>query len=325
VRAFDQFHEVAAETNAAIAARAHDLGIDILVDLKGYTGQSRVGALAWRPSPVQVTYLGYPGTSGASFIDYVIADPIVVPFADQPFYTERIVHLPGCYQANDDRREISGAPLSRAHCGLPERGFVFCCFNSNHKISREMFDVWMRLLAEVPDSVLWLLRSSEETARRLALESETRGIAPSRLVFAPLVEHAVHLARHRLADLALDTLPYNAHTTGSDALWGGLPVLTCLGPTFAGRVGASLLNAVGLPELVTSTLADYEALAVRLARDPNALASLRQRLDSNRQTSALFDTKRFCRNIEAAYATMFEIAARGEAPRSFAVEETPDG
>ncbi len=316
---FDRFHDVSRASNSEIDALIRKLEVDIIVDLKGHTAQSRIGALASRPAPVQATYLGYPGSSGADFIDYAIGDPNVTPFDHQAFYSERIVQLPDCYQVNDRKRAISSAPLSRREHGLPEGAIVFCCFNSTYKINAAFLASWMRLLAAVDGSVLWLLRSNARAAENLVAHVRSSGIDPARIVFADPKDLPVHLARHRLADLALDTLPYNAHTTGSDALWAGLPMVTCKGDNFAGRVGASLLDAVGLPELIAENLADYEALAIALGTDRARLAATKAKLAQNLSTAALFDTDRFRRHIEAAYLTMHEIALRGEKPRSFAV------
>ncbi len=249
----------------------------MLIDLNGYKPENRAKILAYRPAPIQVNYLGYPGTTGADFIDYILVDPFVVPANQQPFFSERLVHLPDCYQCNDDKREIAAATPSRAECGLPEEGFVFCCFNDSYKITPEFFDIWMRLLHAVPGSVMWLYERDTAAKANLAREASARGVAPERLVFAPRLPLSEHLARHRLADLFLDTLPYNAHTTASDALWAGLPVLTCAGSTFAGRVAGSLLRAVGLDELITTSLEEYEALALRLVRDTELMGRFRAR------------------------------------------------
>ena len=256
---------------------------------------------------------------GADHIDYLIADPIVVPDAERRFYAEQIVYLPDAYQCNDSRRQIAERIPSRAEAGLPEKGFVFCCFNSNYKIMPEMFDVWMRLLRSVENSVLWLYGEYPCAESNLRREAGARGIAPERLIFAARTDLPAHLARLTLADLVLDTLPYGAHTTASDALWVGVPVLTCIGQTFAGRVAASLLTAIGLPELITSSLEDYEARARSLAKDGPALARLRAKLARNRDTSSLFDTARITRNLEAAYREMWQRQQRGEPPASFAV------
>ena len=319
--AFDRFVDVRKLSHVDAARRIRDDGIDILVDLKGYTKDARTEILAHRPAPVQVNFLGYPGSMGADFIDYIIADAFVAPMDQQPHFTERIVHLPGSYQPNDRRRQIAPQAPSRAACGLPERGFVFCSFNSAYKITEDVFGIWMRLLAAVPGSVLWLLDADTLAKANLQREAVARGIDPSRLVFAPKLRMQEHLARHRLADLFLDTLPVNAHTTASDALWAGLPVLTCAGRAFIGRVAGSLLQAVGLPELITHTLGDYEALALRLATDATMLRDLRDRLDHNRLTAPLFDSERYARNIEAAYAHMARLCAAGRQPEAFAVSD----
>jgi protein O-GlcNAc transferase len=319
VRAFDQFHDVRSKSDGDVAVLLNEMQVDIAVDLTGRTEDSRLGILARRPAPLQVTYLGYPGTTGADFIDYVIADPTILPLDQQPFYTERVVHLPDSYQVNDSTRMIAAATPARREVGLPDEGFVFCCFNNNYKITAPVFAVWMRLLGLVEGSVLWLLQD-DATRENLSKAAAAHGIDPARLVFAGRQEPEEHLARHRLADLFLDTLPYNAHTTASDALWAGLPVVTCKGAGFAGRVAASLLYAAGLPELVTGDLAEYEALALRLATDAAPLRGFRQRLEQNRTSCPLFDTDRFRRHIETAYATMWEMHQRGESPRSFSVE-----
>ena len=318
--AFDRFADVRQKTDEEAAVLLRDLQIDVAIDLKGYTGDCRPGILAYRPAPIQVSYLGYPGTMGAPFIDYIIADGTVAPFEHQAFYTEKIVHLPHCYQVNDTKRVIAQRTPTRQEAGLPEEGFVFCCFNQSWKITPSVFGVWMRLLHAVDGSVLWLLRKSETKEHNLRNEAQARGIDPTRLVFARRLPPEDHLARHRLADLFLDTLPFNAHTTTSDALWAGLPVVTQQGEAFAGRVAASLLNAIGLPELIMQNSVDYEALALRLARDAALLEGYRQRLNANRLTYPLFDTDRFRRHIETAYLQMWETWQRGELPRSFKVE-----
>jgi protein O-GlcNAc transferase len=318
-RSFDQFHDVIGRADGEVARLLRDLEVDIAIDLKGHTENKRPGILAHRPAPVQVSYLGYAGTMGADFIDYIIADRIVLPFDQQPFYTEAIVHLPDSYQVNDSKRVIAAQALSRRDAGLPGDALVLCCFNNSFKITRAIFDVWMRILGKVEGGVLWLLQTNDIAAANLRREAQARGIDPHRLVFAPKVALADHLARHALADLVVDTLPYNAHTTTSDALWTGVPVVACLGGTFPGRVAASLLRAVGLPELVTASLEQYEALALSLATDRDRLAAVRRKLAANRLTHPLFDTDRFRRHLEAAYATMWDIWQRGEPPRSFSV------
>jgi predicted O-linked N-acetylglucosamine transferase (SPINDLY family) len=254
VKSFDQFHDVRLQADGEVAKLLSELQVDIAVDLMGHTQDARPDVLAYRPAPIQINYLGYPGTMGAPFIDYGIADQLVLPFDQQGFYTEQIVQLPECYQVNDSQRRIADRTPTRREAGLPEEGFVFCCFNNNYKITVPVSDVWMRLVQAVNGSVLWLLMDNAGAQGNLRKEAAARGIDPARLVFAGRLPPEDHLARHRLADLFLDTLPYNAHTTASDALWAGLPLVSCRGETFAGRVSASLLDAIGLPELVTGSL-----------------------------------------------------------------------
>ena len=304
--AVERFVDVRDRSDADAARIIAADGIDILVDLQAYTVFARTPILAARPAPVQVNWLGYPGTMGADFIDAILADAVTIPPGEEGFYSEAVVRLPHCYQPNDRRRAIAERTPTRAECGLPEDGFVFCCFNSPYKLTPALFDVWARLLRAVPGSVLWLFAGDPLVAANLRREAERRGVAADRLVFAPPRPQPEHLARHRLAGLFLDTLPYNAHTTASDALWAGLPVVTCRGPTFAGRVAASLLKTVGLPELVTESLEAYEALALDLARDPERLADLRARLAAARATSPLFDADRFARDLEDAYRTIWQ-------------------
>jgi len=302
--AVDEFFDVRNQSDAEIAQLSRDLEIDIAVDLKGFTKEGRPGIFACRAAPIQASYLGYPGTMAMQSIDYLIADATVVPESARGHYTEKIVTLPHSYQVNDAQRIISAAPCSRSAEGLPEQGFVFCCFNTSWKILPETFAAWMRLLAELPGSVLWLLEDNPWVAANLRAQAVRHGIAAERLVFAPRRPQAEHLARHRLADLVLDTLPYNAHTTASDALWAGLPVLTCMGQSFAGRVSTSLLRAIHLPELITTTPEEYWALALALARDPARLGAIRDKLARNRLTTPLFDTAGFTRDLEAAYTAM---------------------
>jgi predicted O-linked N-acetylglucosamine transferase (SPINDLY family) len=319
--AFEHFVDVGGKTDEEIADLIRNYEVDIAVDLMGHTQHSRLGILGRRPAPIQVHYLGYAGTLGTNYIDYVLADSMVVPEEQRAFYTEQVVWLPDSYLANDNKRAISRDTPTRQECGLPEGGFVFCSFNNAYKISPKMFPLWMRLLRAVPNSVIWLSQASAIAMNNLDREAERYGVSRERLIFAAKVENiSDHLARQRQADLFLDTLPYNAHTTASDALWAGLPVLTCLGETFAGRVAASLLKAVGLPELITTSLEDYEALALKLAREPTLLAAIKAKLANNRDTCPLFDTARFTRHIEAAYTTMWERQQRGEPPECFAVK-----
>ncbi len=320
VAAFDAFHDVRGMCDFDVAKQLNEMEIDIAVDIKGYTRDARPGILAHRPAPIQVSYLGFPGTMGSDFIDYIMADPVVVPPAEDRFYTEKIVRLPDCYQVNDSRRAVAERTPTRREAGLPERGFVFCSFNGNYKITAPVFDVWTRILKGTAGSVLWLLRDDAIAERNLRQHAAARDVDPARLVFAERVEHSEHLARHRLADLFLDTLPYNAHAACSDALWAGLPVLTCRGRSFAGRVAASLLQAVGLPELITSSLEDYAALALWLSEDISLLGEIRKRLAENRLNHPLFDTDLTRRHIEAAYTMMWRLWLGGESPRSFQIE-----
>lgn len=313
-QSFDAFIDASALSDQDVALWVRKKEIDLLIDLNGYTAGSRIGIFAHRPAPIQVNYLGYPGTSGANYIDYIVADPHVIPRNQMEFYTEKIAFLPYCYQANDRKRIVGDRNFSPAEIGLPETGFVFCCFNNNHKILPDLFDSWMVVLRQVDGSVLWLLEDNIRAAENLRTEAAARGVNPRRLVFAKRMPPADHLARHRLADLFLDTLPYNAHTTASDALWAGLPVLTRTGETFPGRVATSLLNAIGLPELVTRTGEEYESRAIELAMHPDKLASIKDKLAHNRLTTPLFDTQLFTRHIESAYAAMYERYQAGLPP-----------
>ena len=322
-RAFTRFIDVRKANDAAVAAMLREMEVDIAVDLKGYTGGARSGILKHRPAPVQVHYLGYPGTMGADDIDYLIADPIVIPEEHRAFYAEHIVQLPDTYQCNDSRRRIGARSFTRAEAGLPQNAFVFCCFNGNHKIMPETFSIWMGILSKIVGSVLWLLEEHPCAVVNLRSEAQARGIAAERLVFAKRMPLEDHLARLKLADLVLDTLPYGAHTTASDALWAGVPVLTRLGKTFAGRVAASLLKAIGMPELITQSPEQYELLACELARNPVLLAEIKTKLANNRETMPLFDTARITRNLEAAYSEMCARHRRGERPQSFTIPSAP--
>ena len=315
----DRLVECAPLSDREIAALARRLEIDIAVDLKGYTRDARPGIFALRPAPIQVNYLGYPGTMGTACMDYIIADHTVIQASDEAAYDEKVVYLPHCYQANDTTKPISTQPSSRAEHGLPEHGFVYCCFNNNYKISPEVFDIWMRVLAANPTSVLWLFESNPVAADNLRREAAKRGVAPTRLVFAARRELADHLARHRLADLFLDTFYYNAHTTASDALWAGLPVLTRIGDTFASRVAASLSRALDLPELIARTDAEYESLALSLASEPARLAEIRTKLIRHRETRPPFDARAFGADIETAYLAMWERHCAGLPPARIVV------
>ena len=321
--AFAQFNDVRCNSDIEVATMLRAREIDISVDLMGFTAGCRTAIFAQRAVPIQVNYIGYPGTMGADYMDYIIGDANVIPEGHEACYTEKVVRLPDAYQANDSKRVTSKRIPSRAEAKLPESGIVFCCFNNNFKITPDIFDVWMRLLKNVEGSVLWLYGENPAASRNLCWEAESRGVRADRLVFVARVPLPDHLARHRLADLFLDTLPYNAHTTASDALWMGLPVLTCKGNAFPGRVAASLLCAIGLPELITENLADYEALALKLATTPAMLNELKAKLARNLATQPLFDIDRFRRHIESAYSSMAERYQRGESPQSFSVPPIP--
>ena len=319
-RAFDRVIDVAGKSDADVATMIRQMEIDIVVDLMGYTGECRPGILAQRPAPVQVNMLGFPGTMGAPYVDYLIADPIVVPPEYRQHYAESVVHLPDSYLPTDSARKISEHKPTRADAGLPEAGFVFCSFNQSYKFSPDVFDIWMRLLGAVDGSGLWLPQTNAAAICNLRREAGKRGVSEERLVFAPFVPgDEEHLARLSLADLFLDTLPYNAHSTAVDALWAGVPVLTMRGETFAGRVAASTLNAAGLPELIVSSSDDYERMALMLAREPQSLAAIKSKLEGNRGTSALFDTARYTRHLEAAYTQMWQRQRNGGAPAHFAI------
>ncbi len=319
-QAFDSFVDAAQFTDQQVAEAIHQREIDIVIDLNGLTDGGRLAALLRRPAPIQVSFLGFAGTSGASCFDYLLADRRVVRDGEERHYSEKVACLPDSFFVTDRERRIGERTPTRREAGLPETGFVFCCFNNSYKINPPVFDIWMRILHGAEGSVLWLSAMNEAAKDNLRHEAQARGIAPERLIFAPRLEqNADHLARLRLADLFLDTLPYNAHATASDALWVGLPVLTRRGDTFAGRVASSLLSAAGLSELITSSATDYEALALRIARDASMRSSLKTRLSQNRERCALFDTARFTRCLETACITMWERHQRGESPASFAV------
>jgi predicted O-linked N-acetylglucosamine transferase (SPINDLY family) len=311
--AMDRIVDVTHKSDRDVAVLAREMGIDIAIDLLGFNSQNRMPIFAHRAAPVQVNYLGYPGTVCESH-DYIIADPTVVTPQSEAHFAEKVVYLPHSYQINDSKRPISERVFTRHELGLPETVFVFCCFNNNYKLTPDVFDVWMRLLQRVEGSVLWLLAGNETATVNLRKEAQKRGVAPERVIFAQRMDLPDHLARHRAADLVVDTFYYGAHTTASDALWAGVPVLTKAGETFASRVGASLLTAVGLPDLITHTVADYEDLAVALATQPERLAALKQRLADNRLTCPLFDTARYARYIETAYLQMWEIYQAGLPP-----------
>ncbi|MFB9148814.1 O-linked N-acetylglucosamine transferase family protein [Roseovarius ramblicola] len=319
--AVDHFIDIRAVATREIVQMARDKKIDISVDLNGYTRNGRTEIFQYRLSPVQVNFLGYPGSLAADFIDYIIADSVVIPEEQRRFYSEKAIYLPHTYQPSDNTREIAETNTTRSDFGLPEDGIVFCCFNNNYKISRREFDIWMRLLGKVDGSVLWLVKSNEWSERNLRKEAGKRGIDPSRVVFAEKLSQSEHLARHRHADLFIDTFNYNAHTTASDALWAGLPVVTKQGEQFAARVAASLLTAVGLPDLITESEAHYEDLILELATNPGKLAEIRARLSQNRVTKPLFDTRRYARNLENGLRQAYDRYFDGQQPQDIRVRE----
>jgi predicted O-linked N-acetylglucosamine transferase (SPINDLY family) len=318
-RSFGRFVDVSHVSDAEVAAYLRQNEVDIAVDLMGFTGDSRPGILALRPAPVQVNHLGFAGTMGADHIDYILADRIVIPNESLSHFHEAVVHLPDCFLPTDSRRAVAQRTPSRAEAALPKQGFVFCSFNNSYKFSPEMFGIWMRLLKTVSGSVLWLPHINDAATRNLRRAAEASGVAADRLMFAPFIaSSADHLARLSLADLFLDTLPYNAHSSAADALWAGVPVLSTPGATFAGRVAASLLHAAGLPDMVASSTQAYQARALELAQNPAECARIKERVKHARR-SPLFDTARFTRNLESAYVMMWERQQRGEAPAHFAL------
>lgn len=312
--ATDYFHDVTHKTDTEIAILIAALGIDIAVDLKGYTAQCRPGILAHRPAPIQVNYLGYPGTMGADHIDYLIADEFIIPAEHQQFYTEKIAYLPDTYQVNDSKRVVHEHQPSRQECGLPEDAFVFCCFNQSYKFTPEIFAVWMNLLKETNNSVLWLFESNEWATANLRKEAENHGVDPVRIYFAPHRTVDEHLARAKNADLFLDNFPCNAHTTASDALWIGLPLLTLSGNSFASRVAGSVLRAIGMDELITESIEEYQASALRIARDHDYYRKIKEKLISNRDSTALFDTKHYTDHLQTLFEMMQNKNLKGEAP-----------
>jgi len=305
VQAFNQFIDVSRMSDLDIASLSRELKIDIAVDLGGYTSDSRTGLFAYRAAPIQVSYLGYLGTMGAEYVDYIVADKTIIPNGSEAYYSEKIIYLPS-YQVNDRKRAISEKVFTKRELGFPEKGFVFCCFNNNYKILPATFACWMRILKAVEDSVLFLYAENKWVEENLKKEAEVRGINSARLVFCRSIPADEYLARYRACDLFLDTAPYNAGTTASDALWAGVPILTLIGQSFASRMAASLLKAIELPELITNTQEEYEALAIQLALNPKKLVDIKLRLANNRLTAPLFDTPLFTKNIEAAYIKMMD-------------------
>jgi len=313
-RSFDKFIDASALSVDEIATKIKNAEIDILIDLNGFTQNARTEVFARRPAPIQVNYLGYLGTMGAEYIDYIVADRTVIPETQKHLYMEKIIYLPNSFQPTDRQRHISDKIFMRADCGLPQEGFVFCNFNAHYKITPDVFDIWMRILMRVNGSVLWLVAGNPTTESNLKKEALVRGVNAERLIFAPPVPLPEHQARLRLADLFLDTLPYNAGATASDTLWAGIPLLTCIGDTFVGRMAASVLEAISLPELITTTPEAYERMAVDLATHPEKLAAIRHKLAENRLTTPLFNTRLFTKHIEAAYIAMHERHQAGLAP-----------
>jgi predicted O-linked N-acetylglucosamine transferase (SPINDLY family) len=316
----DKFYDVRNMSDAEIIELAKTTNLDIAVDLKGYTKDHRLSLFSSRLAPVQISYLGYPGTLGADFIDYIVADQTLIPEDKRRYYTEQIIYLPYTYQPTDNKRRISSKIVTRQDVGLPSDAFVFCCFNQNYKISPKEFDIWMRLLSKVEGSVLWLLRSNKWTENNLKQQAEALGINSKRLVFADRIPQAEHIARQKLADLFLDTFNVNAHTTTSDALWAGLPVVTKMGQGFAARVAGSLLNAIGLPELVTTTKQDYEELILELATNPTRLAKVKEKLATNRLNQPLFNTELYTSHLESGYQQAYQNYFDGNPPQTITVQ-----
>lgn len=322
VEAFDRFIDVSVKNDAELVSLARELQLDIAIDLSGHTGGSRGRLFAQRIAPVQVNYLGFPGTLGATYMDYLIADTVVCPPGSEVWYSEKLARLPDSFMPHDSQQNITGRTPTRQESGLPGIGMVFCCFNNHQKINRAVFEIWMRLLLQVEHSVLWLTDGPDLMKENLRREASTHGVDPARLIFARRIEAmADHLARYRLADLFLDTWPYNAHTTACDALWSGVPVLTCAGSGFASRVAASLLHATGLPELITSTPEAYEALALDLARNPTRLLAVRDTLERQKPRALLFDTAQLTRNLERLYTAMHQRASEGLPPEHITLQD----
>jgi predicted O-linked N-acetylglucosamine transferase (SPINDLY family) len=319
IKCFEHFYEISKYTSKEIAVLSRNLGIDIAVDLKGHTLGHRLDIFSFRAAPIQISYLGYPGTSGASYIDYVIADRTLIPENSEKFYTEKIIYMPESYQVNDNSKIISNINFSRVNFGLPDNKFVYCCFNNNFKILPFIFESWLNILNRVPNSVLWLLKDNLVSQINIINTAKEKGFDTNRIIFADRVELDIHLARHRLADVFLDTFPYNAHTTTSDALWAGLPVITRTGESFASRVAASLLNSIGLNELVASNQNEYENIAVDLAKNVKKIQFIKNKLNYNLKTTSLFDTQKFTKNIEEAYKNVYEIYKSGKPIESFYV------
>ena len=322
VNGVDHFHKVASKTDLEIAQLSRELKIDIAVDINGHTANKRSGIFTYRAAPVQVNYLGFTSTMGTDDMDYIIADEIVIPKEQQCNFTEKTAYMPLCYMSNDNDKPISSPGLSRQECNLPKDAFVFCCFNNSFKITSDVFKIWMRLMQKVDNSVLWLFHTNTDVDAQLKKYAEESGIDGERIIFAPRVEsHADHLSRHNHANLFLDTSPYNAHATTSDALWSGLPVVTFTGKSFTARVASSLLNAIDMPELITQTPEEYENLALELATDKKLLSKITKKVKANVRTSKLYDPAYFARDIENLFEQMVTRAANGELPVSLSVNK----
>ena len=305
-KACDKFLDVSLKSDVEIAKISRDLEIDIACDVMGFTKGNKFQIFAEKCAPIQVSYLAFAGTTGANFIDYVIADKTLVSKELQKHYSEKIISLPGTYQVNDSTKKISDKVFTREELGLPKNGFVFCCFNNNYKILPSVFDIWMRLLKKIKGSVLWLLVENLTAKENLKKEAVKRNVDENRIIFAKIMPLADHLARHRCADLFIDTFPYTAHTTCSDALWAGLPVITRVGNSFPSRVSASLLTAIDLPELITHTEKEFEDLAVEFANNKSKLDEIKIKLEKNKISKSLFNTKLYTKNIESSYKIIYD-------------------
>ena len=301
INSFDRFVDVQNMSDKDVAHKVRQDGIDIAIDLNGYTQYSRTEIFAYRAAPIQINYLGFPGTTGTDFIDYIVADRYIIPPENQKYFSEKVLYLPNTYMPTDNGRELSERHITRRDMGLPEDAFVFCCFNNNYKITSSEFDIWMRLLNKVEGSVLWLRPSNKWAELNIKKEAQKRKVDPERIMFAGKVPMDEHLARHKLADLFIDTFAFNAHSTAAEALWAGLPLVTKAGQGFAARVAGSLVKAIGLPELITESEEEYEALALKLATHPEHLAQIKTKLASNLLTQPLFDTEQYTKHLETAY------------------------
>jgi len=319
-KCFKKFLDVRLSSDDEIVKLSRNLKIDIAIDLKGITTDERFGIFINRCAPIQVSFLGYPGTSGANFIDYIIADKVLITKKNEKYFTEKIIYMPNSYQPNDSTKKISNKILNKENFNLPKNSFVFCCFNQNYKITPNIFDIWMKLLKNKKKSVLWLIKDSEKGALNLKKEAKKRGISPDRIIFANRMSVSDHLARHKLADLFLDTFPYSAHTTCSDALWSGLPIVTLMGNSFASRVGGSLLKAIGLKDLITKNITTYENLILKLANDPKKLKNIRKKLNQNRFKMPLFDTKTYTKKLESSYTKIYKRYHEGKLPKNIIVD-----